>query len=194
MNNNQTIVVVLLVILLVAAGGYLFYNYNRDDVTYNPSNETVPQVNNGNNNADEEDEWLLAVHPEFSFRYPADSGSDYVEYTDWPAEIRLTEEAYTCTEAGAETDRAGRTEAVTIGGEEFCRTVITEGAAGSTFRQYAYAFAHAEGTAILTFSVRMPQCENYDGSERTACTGQQEEFDADTLVGQMMDTFTVVPV
>jgi hypothetical protein len=190
MTNNQTTVMVLIVVLLVAAGAYLFYDYKREDVAYNPENEPAPEVPNGNENDDEE--WQLANNSEFSFRYPVDSGSDYVEMTDWPPEVQLTDDEFTCTEAGAETDRAGRTDSVTIGGRDYCRTTVAEGAAGSTYRQYAYAFAHAEGTAIMTFSVRMPQCANYDGSEQTACAGQQAEFDTDILVDQMIDTFTAV--
>lgn len=109
----------------------------------------------------------------------------YVTTVDWPPVARLDASTYSCIEAGSPTDRAGETRKVTLDGKEWCRTVVTEGAAGSVFHQYAYTTAEQNQTLAVTFSVRMPQCANYDEPQRTACEVQQEAFDPDNVVREL---------
>lgn len=109
----------------------------------------------------------------------------YVTTVDWPPVARLDASAYSCTEAGTPTDRTGETRKVTLDGKEWCRTVVTEGAAGSVFHQYAYTTAEQNQTLAVTFSVRMPQCANYDEPQQTACETEQEAFDPDSVVREL---------
>ena len=191
MNGTGRVLLSIVVIMLVVVGAYVLYGYFSNDVVYNPDDASNVTDDNTNNTPPRtsEDEWEIALNPEFSFRYPGEIGSDYVDVTDWPPQAQLLDDDFTCTEGGEATARAGETESVTIGGREYCRTIIIEGAAGSTYTEYAYAFEHEGGTAIITFSTRMPQCENYDGDEQIACEVEQADFDADTLADQMADTF-----
>lgn len=193
-NNGKTLIVLLIVAVLVVIGGYLFYDYNREDISVVPDAfDEAPDANNDqNNDSDTNNEWVFATTDEYTFQYPENLGLEYVELTDWPPSVEFTDDAFACEEAGAETDRAGRTESVTIGGNEYCRTTIVEGAAGSTYTQYAYAFDYEDGTAIMTMSTRAPQCDNYEGDEVTACEEEIENLNIDDLVGRMADTLVRV--
>lgn len=110
----------------------------------------------------------------------------YTTAVDWPPITRIVKEAYTCTEAGDVSARAGKTERRTIEGAEWCRTSISEGAAGSVYTQYAYATRQEDATRILTFSLRQVQCAHYDEPERLVCEAERAAFDPDTIISSMM--------
>jgi hypothetical protein len=108
---------------------------------------------------------------------------------DWPPQIQVVPGPFSCTEAGEETSRAGRTENRIIDGTVYCVTKVTEGAAGSIYTQYAYA-RETDGNKvmILTFSSRAVQCTNYDEPEASACEVEQEAFDPDKIAGDWIKT------
>lgn len=110
----------------------------------------------------------------------------YVNITDSPKITKIEDADFVCTIAGEETERAGKTETVEIDGVEFCKTVVSEGAAGSIFYQYAYVFSKEEQRLRLTFTVRMPQCVNYDSPQKEACMEQQEKFNPDNIVANII--------
>lgn len=118
-----------------------------------------------------------------TFNYPETLPTEYVSTVDWPPQVQILNERYTCTEAGDETSRAGRTEERSVDDQSYCVTVVAEGAAGSVYRQYAYAFSyHTNRTMILTFSLQYPQCANYSEPQSTECLSEQERLNVDLLV------------
>lgn len=123
-----------------------------------------------------------------TFQYPDTLGTSYIGLTDWPPQVQFLEEAFSCNEAGDETVRAGRTEPRTINGQEYCVTVVSEGAAGSIYRQYAYAFPFENGAAVFTFSLRFPRCLNYDEPQRAACIAEEQNLSLDTIVDEIRAT------
>lgn len=188
-NYSRTIIVLLIAALLSAAGAFLFFEFSRQDIEVNPNPETPP-LNLGNNNDDEE--WRFSTTTEYSLQYPADLNLEYIEMMDWPPTVELTDDEFTCVEAGKPTERAGETVKVTIGGREYCRTTAVEGAAGSTYSQYAYAFTQSDGTAILTFSTRTPQCANYDEAEMEDCVAEMDKLDIDDLADRVARTLVTM--
>lgn len=188
MIDNRKTVIFLIIVLILGAVAYLYYDYNREDVVYTPP-PMETELDNGDISAPE---WQLATTTEYSFRYPADIPLTYVDLVDWPPTAQITDDAFACTEAGEETARAGRTEIVTVSDREYCRTTIIEGAAGSTYTQYAHAFPVEDGTAILTFSTRSPQCGNYNEPARSDCESDQNNFDPDDLIDRIATTFSLV--
>ncbi len=188
MTDNRVTFILLVVVILLAVGAYLFYDYTREEIVYDPPNPVTPRPDNDDGAAEE---WRLATTTEYSLRYPTDIGLTYVDLVDWPPEAQVLDEAFSCTEGGEEVARAGRTEEVSVSGRDYCRTVVSEGAAGSVYRQYAYAFASGtSSTAILTFSTRSPQCGNYDEPARAACEREQAGFDPDDLIDRIATTFS----
>lgn len=139
------------------------------------------------------DLWKTATSNGITFQYPETLLTTYINTQDWPPQIQILNEPFTCTEAGSETARAGKTEKRLVDDREYCRTSIVEGAAGSIYTQYAYAFPlYSTGstqadrkTGIFTFTTRATQCGNYDEAERKACEGERETFDLDSVVDRM---------
>jgi hypothetical protein len=190
-NNGRTLIVLLVVAIVIAISAYIYYDFGRDEETVvpEPTNSTRDETDQSETN--EEDEWLFATSTSYSFQYPEDLETEYLELVDWPPEVRLSEETFACEEAGEETEVAGRTESVTVGGMDYCRTTISEGAAGSVYTQYAYAFAQDDGSVFITFSTRSPQCANYDAAERSDCEDGLDEFNPDELADRMARTLVL---
>lgn len=138
-------------------------------------------------------EWETATDPVtgITFRYPETLTAKYINTVDWPPHIRILDEPFDCSEAGEETDRAGGTKEHRVDGRTYCVTTVTEGAAGSIYRQYAYAFPYNNQTAIFTFSLRFSQCDNYDEPQRVECKSERETLDVDNLIDRIMQTMTL---
>lgn len=173
------IIAVGLAFILAAAVAYFVYQ-----IAYAPTQdggvpEAPPAAPSG---------WQETTSAGVTFFYPPVLPAEYITAVDWPPALALSGERFSCTEAGSEIERAGRTEMVAVGGRTYCRTTLLEGAAGSVYGQYAYAFPRGGGTAILTFTTRMTQCANYDEPARTACLDEREQFDLDALVDQIVRT------
>ena len=127
-----------------------------------------------------------------SFLYPETLQTTYISTVDWPPQVLTNEESFTCTEAGSTAERAGGTMRTVIDDNEYCVTKVSEGAAGSTYTSYAYARSMTSGgTTIMTFSLRMPQCGNYDDPEQSVCMSEQATFSIDPIVGAMFATLSI---
>ncbi|HBA36376.1 TPA: hypothetical protein DCZ15_00715 [Candidatus Falkowbacteria bacterium] len=128
-----------------------------------------------------------------TFQYPETFLTAYIHVQDWPPQIQILNELLVCREAGSEITSTGKTEKRFVDNREYCRTSMAEGAAGSIYTQYTYAFPfYSTGstqadrkTVMLTFTVRAPQCDNYDEVERQACANERETFDIDSIVDRM---------
>lgn len=148
--------------------------------------ETCPAVNNL---------WGTFTDGErkLSFQYPRELAAQYIDALDWPPQVQVLNEPFSCTEAGDESARAGGTKKITIEGREYCVTKVTEGAAGSIYTQYAYAFSVGEQTVIFTFTLRFSQCGNYGDPQKTACENERASFDIDSMINRITQTFRFWP-
>lgn len=126
-----------------------------------------------------------------SFQYPSTLSTKYISLVDWPPKVQVTTDPFTCTQAGSEKARAGMTEQKTINGTIYCLTTTSEGAAGSVYNQYAYAFSQNNTTIILTFSLRFVQCANYDQPAQKECQTERAVFTPDTILDQIAQTVQV---
>lgn len=120
-----------------------------------------------------------------TFEYPRALPIKYITPFDWPPKLQIINEMFDCTEGGSEFDRAGKTEKMTVEGRPYCLTRVSEGAAGSVYTQYAYAFPRGNTTAILTFSLRAAQCGNYPEAEKVVCENERKSFSLDKTVDQI---------
>lgn len=191
MDTSTRTTLIALAVLILFVGGVWWWlsGSNTIESENNGMVDTTPPLNEEDTRpAGVPADWNETENSLVSFYHPSDFASDYVTTVDWPPQVNVDDNPYACVEAGEETERAGGTEEVTVGGNEYCRTVVAEGAAGSTYRQYAYAFSRDNETAILTFSVRFPQCANYEAEESEDCTADQEDFDPDALADQMVES------
>lgn len=159
-------------ILWVSFAGFLNFSLIslNSGMPQNPSHTTLP---------DETDSWktLADESSGVTFKYPQNIDLKYVSLFDWPPKVQIINEEFTCTEAGTPTLRGGQTTKEEINGTKFCVTKIMEGAAGSTYTEYAYAFPVENKTAIFTFTLRSPNCGNYDEPQMSECKAEQDSFD-----------------
>lgn len=131
--------------------------------------------------------WKTIIDPKtgLSFQYPEKLSTKYIDVVDWPPQIQVLNKPFTCTETGSEIAPAGKTEKRMVGSNAYCLTQESEGAAGSTYTQYAYAFSRDSQTIIFTFTLRAVQCANYDDPQKTACENERSAFNPDIIADQM---------
>jgi hypothetical protein len=170
LKNSKLLLVIIFVIIF---GSILWYGSQKNSkpVAHNPV-ENTPQVSPTSE----------YVSPTL---IPSKSWSDlnYISTVDWPPAVTIKNGSYTCTQAGDENARAGRTEERTIDGQKYCVTVVTEGAAGSIYNQYAYLTeAGNNQLKISTFSIRLVQCGNYPEPKMTECQNERDSFNVDEYV------------
>jgi len=133
-----------------------------------------------------------------SFKYPEDFGTKYISTVDWPPTAAVSQSIFSCTEAGSEIAPAGATQKKKIDNREYCVTRESEGAAGSVYAQYVYAFPGdqaslplaADKTIILTFSLRFVQCANYDDPQKTECENERASFSPDGVIDEVARSLT----
>ncbi len=123
-----------------------------------------------------------------TFQHPKRLLTEYISTVNWPPQVQVLNELFACTEAGLETDRVGLTERRSVDDRTYCVTKVTEGAAGSIYTQYTYAFPQEDQTVIFTFTLRSVQCGNYDDPQKTACENERTAFDLDSTVNQIART------
>ena len=134
--------------------------------------------------------WISTTTPQakYSFEYPDDFKRAYVHPVDFPPTITESSSPLTCRGGGTEVLRGGIAEMRSINGRSYCRVVTAEGAAGSTYREYAYSKSMWDRVVTLTFTTREPQCGNYDEPERLTCETEQRTFDADAIADRIFST------
>jgi hypothetical protein len=86
------------------------------------------------------------------------------------------------------TAHGGQTEAKNINGREYCITTQVQGAAGGTYTDYAYLTLFNNQLIRVNFTLREPQCLNYDEPERSACQAEQANFDLDKVIDQIVQS------
>ncbi len=139
------------------------------------------------------DLWKTATSDGITFQYPETLLTEYTHTVDWPPQVQVLNEPFSCAEAGSEIARAGQTVKRMVDNRTYCVTKKSEGVAGSIYTNYAYAFPlYSTGstqadrkTIIFTFSLRAVQCANYDDPQKTACENERSAFDLDSTVDRM---------
>lgn len=122
----------------------------------------------------------------FSFDYPEKLPTTYISLVDWPPVLSMSSQPFTCVAAGDEAGRAGQTELRLVNGKEYCRTIVSEGAAGSIYKQYAYSMSTWDKVLTMTFTTKEVQCGNYDEPKKSECEAERASFNVDIVVDRIM--------
>jgi hypothetical protein len=99
--------------------------------------------------------------------------------------VELSDGEFTCEEEGKNGERHE------VKGQVYCVTSSSEGAAGSTYTTYEYTTTVSDSIAKITFTIRKPQCLNYDEPERSACTAEQAAFNVDEYADNIAGSITI---
>ncbi len=138
-------------------------------------------------------EWTLSdAQPPLGvqFLYPNPLPTKYITPEEWPPLVEMTSNPFVCEEGDilAADGPLKRAERRTVGDRVYCVVTSSEGAAGSTYTTYDYITAQGDFTARVAFTLRTPQCANYDDSERVACESEQGSYDVDGLVDRIVSS------
>jgi hypothetical protein len=125
------------------------------------------------------------------FEYPEKLYTQYIRVIDWPPLVNIIEQEFSCIEAGSEIERSGKTEKIIIDGQEYCVTKASEGAAGSVYTQYAYAYPKNNKTIVFTFSLKFIQCYNYDELEKSLCEEERNNFDINPIINDIIKSAVI---
>lgn len=121
------------------------------------------------------------------FMYPKSLPTTFISAQEWPPLVELVANNYSCQE-GPITAADGplkESKKHTVGDREYCVTMSSEGAAGSTYRTYEYSTDQGDFVARVVFTLRFPQCLNYNEPQASACAAEQSSFDIDGLVDRI---------
>jgi hypothetical protein len=154
-------------VLVVAVVGYMIKNVKKED---KPVGRLTPPVGQA------QDTKLLNF------------GTKYIKTVDWPPQANLDNHSYSCSAAGQENSRAGKTTEREIAGQKYCITEETGAAAGSTYIQYAYARKEAAKALILNFSLQFPQCANYEEPNKSECERERAGFSPDMVISNWFES------
>lgn len=134
--------------------------------------------------------WLTFRDPAgaFEFQYPEVLGATYISTAEWPPAAEVTDDEFVCGRINLGNGPPEQNIPKTINGHAYCVTESSEGAAGSTYTTYTYLTVRGEKSVSLKFTLRYPQCLNYDDPKQSECLAERESFDLDALVDRMMDT------
>jgi len=141
------------------------------------------------------DGWMTTTTGLVTFQYPETLNTKYISLSVWPPLVQVAEGPVPCVAVGGGVfdDTTVFRQKRTINGREYCVTTASEDAEGSVHWQYLYAFTpkNSTSTVTLAFSLRFPQCLNYDDPERTACQTEQSAFSIDQTIDQIAQTVTL---
>jgi hypothetical protein len=167
------------VIILVAllAGGWLMLK---------PAPEVVPEGPPALG-----DDWVRSAPSAqgLTFEYPDPLAGTYFSASEWPPLVEKVANAYSCRlmEDGTDGPVPVKGERV-IDGKTYCISVTGEGAAGSTYRTYEYSTDRGDGVFRAVFTIRFPQCLNYDEPKSSECAADQASFDPDALAVRLISS------
>lgn len=125
--------------------------------------------------------WILS-QPDtrgIQFMYPEKLGTTYISTAapeGWPPRVWLEAGDYSCAEQDEHK----------VGDRTLCLVRTSEGAAGSTYTTYHYITAQDDFLAHTEFTLRFPQCLNYDEPQQNACQREQSSYDIDGLADRML--------
>lgn len=108
---------------------------------------------------------------------------EYVSAAAWPPKLDVVDAPFACDGTSGRPGNAAKPRK--IGNRTYCVSETPEGAAGSAYVDYAYAFELDGKTAVLSFALRYVQCANYDEQRMRACAAEQASFDVDGFADGM---------
>jgi hypothetical protein len=116
----------------------------------------------------------------FSFQYADFPQKQYMGVMEWPPKVTIT----TPSSCGASSTQK------IIGDKTFCVSEISEGAAGTIYTTYHYRVVLNNKLVTFEFTLRLPQCYNYDNPKQTECFNEEKSFDVDSLMIPIATTLT----
>ncbi|MHB8651782.1 MAG: hypothetical protein ACYC8S_01470 [Minisyncoccota bacterium] len=120
------------------------------------------------------------------FQYPPSLPTTFISAVEWPPKVIVVPGPFLCMQTGEGSTLPKKIEQKTIDGRAYCVTSDTQGAAGSLYTHYQYATMMGEHVVHFSFSIRAPQCGNYENPQKTACENEEGTFSIDDVMGRIV--------
>ncbi|MFA5000886.1 MAG: MliC family protein [Candidatus Paceibacterota bacterium] len=115
-----------------------------------------------------------------TFEYPDQLLTKYISAVNWPPKAQDLNKPFACVETAKQI----------INGQDYCVTKTSEGAVGSIYTTYTYAFPYNNTTLTLNFTLRLVQCGNYDDPKKSECEQERTIFNPDNALDQIAQSLT----
>lgn len=137
--------------------------------------------------------WIIFTDKEqgISFPYPEKFTTSYTSLVNWPPKVSVSDMAYNCPVTDATSSLPDRTTERKVDNRTYCVTATSEGAAGSVFTDYTYSTLKDGKLINISFTLRYPQCYNYDDPQKSACEGERETFDLDSVIDKIAQNVSI---
>lgn len=134
-------------------------------------------------------ETTISNNQDITFQYPEELSAQYVSFVDWPPIIKTEAGTYSCKTTPQEvSSMSDITSQRIVDNRTYCVNVKHEGAAGSVYSSYTYTTFKNGKLVNVSFTLRYPNCNNYDEEQSKTCTSEREAFDIDATVDRIVQT------
>lgn len=114
---------------------------------------------------------------------PTELHTQYISAHVWPPKITRTKRGYTCDpETSPSKSRSQRI----VDDRIYCVEQQSGAAAGSVYIDYIYSTVKDGNHVTAEFTLRYPQCANYDEPKKTECEREREAFDLDSTIDRII--------
>jgi hypothetical protein len=145
---------------------------------------------NSNPTGENNNLWATTTNNEgITFQYPKELLAKYISVAEWPPIVKIETGAYSCKPTPQEISSVSEiTSERLVDDRTYCVNVKHEGAAGSVYSSYVYTTAKNGKLVKVSFTLRYPNCGNYDEEQNNACASEREAFDIDATVDRIVQT------
>ncbi len=185
----------LLTLTVLIVAGVLLALVVRHFILSTPAevpNTANPIVDMENPSMSGTSQWVLsAVSAQGAqYMYPQTLTTQFISAQNWPPQVTVPAGDFSCAE-GQHADTDGvmkKFEKHMIGDRTYCVAIESEGAAGSTYTTYNYSTQQGDFVPHVSFTLRFPQCLNYDQPNQSQCLAEQKTFDIDGLADRIISS------
>ncbi|MBI5071992.1 hypothetical protein HZB93_03850 [Candidatus Falkowbacteria bacterium] len=199
------ILIVLVVVLLLAAGGIFVWQNFSGQTNAPATNEPVACTMEAKICPDGSSvgrtgpkcefspcplpsDWKTSNEGGVEFKYPETLTTKYIDTQEWPPKVTVATGEFTCAETPLTSSLPERVTRRTVDSRVYCMEEIIGAAAGSTYIEYTYTTARDGKLIAIKFTLRYPQCLNYDNPKQSECLAERETFDMDGVVDRIAAT------
>jgi hypothetical protein len=145
---------------------------------------------NNNDSQNDNNLWTTAATDEgITFQYPKELLAKYISVAGWPPVVKIETGTYSCKTTPQEvSNMSDITSQRMVDDRIYCVNVKHEGAAGSVYASYAYITIKNGKLINVSFTLRYPNCNNYDEEQSKVCTSEREAFDIDSTIDRVVQT------
>jgi len=183
-------------------GGYEYIDQMGSGYFYKSSDKTIVLIRRQysrfyviwtitkNSNDADNNLWTTTTNnEEVTYQYPKELLAKYISVAEWPPVVKIATGTYSCKTTPQEvSSKSDITSQRMVDDRIYCVNVKHEGAAGSVYSSYTYITPKNGKLVNVSFTLRYPNCNNYDEEQNKACASEREAFDIDATVDRIVQT------